>query len=204
MPKTITGSVGRGGKNYPPSDVMTVQYLLNCVPATQGGPTRELAVDGAAGPRTIAAIEGFQRKLGGFADGRVDPGGATLRALQTRDPYPNQSLSGDAAKSVGGGNAKSGYAGKDPFAKQGGFDPFAKQGGFGSPAGKDAFGNSLAQPSAKSGVDPFGNKTTQAPGKTGVDPFGNKTGGGGMVSPGSPGAKSSGVPPIKGGPGMIN
>lgn len=101
MPKTITGSVGRGGKNFPPSDVMTVQYLLNCVPATQGGPAKELAVDGAAGPKTIAAIEGFQRKLGGFADGRVDPGGATLRALQTRDPYPNQPM-------AQGGQAKQG------------------------------------------------------------------------------------------------
>lgn len=176
MPKTITGSVGRGGRNYPHSDVMTVQYLLNCVPAAQGGPAKELVVDGAAGPRTIAAIEGFQRRLGGFADGRVDPGGATLRALQARDPHPNQSLAADAAK--GGGQAKSGPAGKDPFAKQ----------NFGSPAGKDAFGNSMAQP----------------PTKTGVDPFANKTGGGGMVSPGSPGAKTSGMPPGKGGTVMIN
>jgi peptidoglycan hydrolase-like protein with peptidoglycan-binding domain len=199
MPKTITGSVGRGGKNFPPSDVMTVQYLLNCVPATQGGPAKELAVDGAAGPKTIAAIEGFQRKLGGFADGRVDPGGATLRALQARDPNPNQSLSGDAAKS-GGGGAKSAPGGN----AKSGSDPFAKQGWGGAPAGKDPFGKSLPQQSAKTGVDPFGNKTTQAPGKTGVDPFGNKTGGGGMVSPGSPGAKSSGMPPNKGGTVMIN
>jgi len=196
MPKTITGSVGRGGRNYPPSDVMTVQYLLNCVPATQGGPAKELAVDGAAGPKTIAAIEGFQRKLGGFPDGRVDPGGATLRALQVRDPNPNQSLAADAAKGGAGSKAKSGYSGKDPF---------AKQGGFGSPAGKDAFGN----------------KTAQSPQKTGVDPFGNKTGGG-MTSPGYPGTKTNepankggmampgfpgmgnGLPASKGGGGMIN
>jgi hypothetical protein len=103
MPKTITGSVGRGGRNYPHSDVMTVQYLLNCVPAAQGGPAKELVVDGAAGPRTIAAIEGFQRRLGGFADGRVDPGGATLRALQARDPHPNQSRGAGPAQ--GGGPA---------------------------------------------------------------------------------------------------
>lgn len=193
MSKTITGSVGRGGKNYPPSDVMTVQYLLNCVPASQGGPAKELAVDGAAGPKTIAAIEGFQRKLGGFADGRVDPGGATLRALQVRDPNPNQALTSDAAKGGFGGNAKSGHAGKDPFAK----------GGFGSPAGKDAFGNSMAQPQAKTGVDPFGNKTTQSPGKTGVDPFGNKTSGSGMGSPGYPGTGKN-FPPNKSGGGMIN
>lgn len=196
MPKTINGSVGRGGKNYPPSDVMTVQYLLNCVPATQGGPTKELAVDGAAGPKTIAAIEGFQRKLGGFADGRVDPGGATLRALQARDPNPNQALAADAAKGGFGGKAKSGFTGKDPF---------AKQGGFGSPAGKDVFGNSMAQSPAKTGMDPFGNQA-----------------GGGMTSPGFPGSKTNepankgsmampgfpgmgaGLPASKGGGGMIN
>jgi peptidoglycan hydrolase-like protein with peptidoglycan-binding domain len=193
MPKTITGSVGRGGKNYPASDVMTVQYLLNCVPATQGGPAKELAVDGAAGPKTIAAIEGFQRKLGGFADGRVDPGGATLRALQARDPNPNQSLSSDAAKGGVGAKAKSGHSGTDPF---------AKQGGFGSPAGKDAFGNKTGQPPAKTGLDPFGNKMAQPPAKTGVDPFGNPTGGG-MAVPGYPGTKT-GDTPMKGGGGMIN
>ena len=37
--------------------------------------------------------------------GRVDPGGATLRALQARDPYPNQSLASDAAKGGVGGKA---------------------------------------------------------------------------------------------------
>ena len=180
MPKTINGSVGRGGKNYPPSDVMTVQYLLNCVPATQGGPTKELAVDGAAGPKTIAAIEGFQRKLGGFADGRVDPGGATLRALQARDPNPNQSLAADAAKGGFGGKAKSGFTGKDPF---------AKQGGFGSPAGKDAFGNTTGGGMTSPGYP--GSKTNEPANK------------GGMAMPGFPGM-GTGLPPIKGGSGMIN
>lgn len=177
MPKSITGSVGRGGRNFPPSDVMTIQYLLNCLTPAQGGPSKELAVDGAAGPATIAAIEAFQRKIGGVADGRVDPGGTTIRALQQSDPYPNQALAADAAKGGVGGKAKSGYSGKDPF---------AKQGGFGSPAGKDAFGKSMAQPPAKTGVDPFGNKT-----------------GGGMAMPGFPGTKT-GDAPMKGGGGMIN
>lgn len=146
MPKTITGSVGRGGRNHPPLDVMTVQYLLNCVLASQGGPGKELVVDGAVGPKTIAAIEAFQRKLGGFADGRVDPGGATLRALQGCDPYPSQPLSGGSAKGPGNplGN-KGGFGGpgaKDPFGGQGGFgqpgakDPFGGKGGFGGPGGK--------------------------------------------------------------------
>jgi peptidoglycan hydrolase-like protein with peptidoglycan-binding domain len=135
MPKTITGSVGRGGRNFPTLDVMTVQYLLNCVPATQGGPTKELVVDGAAGPKTIAAIEGFQRRLGGFADGRVDPGGATLRNLQARanDPYPNQPLTASAAK--GGQYPPAGKGGQYPAGAKGGQYP-----GGGKGTGNDPFG----------------------------------------------------------------
>ena len=104
MPKTISGSVGRGGRNFPPVDVMTIQYLLNCVPAMAGGPSPELAVDGAAGPRTIAAIEKFQRANGCACDGRVDAGGTTLRVLQgkAQDPYPNQALVQGTAKTAPG------------------------------------------------------------------------------------------------------
>jgi hypothetical protein len=32
MPKSISGSVGKGGKNRF-EDVLIIQYLLNCVPA---------------------------------------------------------------------------------------------------------------------------------------------------------------------------
>ena len=166
MPKTIAGSVGRGGRNYPASDVMTVQYLLNCVPATQGGPTKELAVDGAAGPKTIGAIEGFQRKLGGFADGRVDPGGATLRALQARDPRPNEALGAGAAKGAG---------------------PFAKGGGPGSNTW--GAGGGMVDPGFKGGRGP-GSKTWDPGGglmdpgfKTGAGP-GSKTWGPGAPTPG--------------------
>lgn len=173
MPKTIAGAVGRGGRNFPPVDVMTVQYLLNCVPAGQGGPSPELAVDGAAGPKTIAAIEKYQRSLGVIPDGRVDPGGKTLRALQTRDPYPQQGLPSSSAKDgqpagkgnpfgKGGGNQQAGGwpGGKagDPYGKGGG----GNQGGYppGGPGGKGGAG--------------------LPPGKGGM-PFG---GGGGMPFPG--------------------
>lgn len=166
MPKSITGSVGRGGRNFPASDVMTIQYLLNCVPASQGGPARELAVDGAAGPKTIAAIEGYQRKLGGFADGRVDPGGATLRALQARDPNPNQALSPNAAKSAFPGNAAKGSA------------------------GKDVFGNKTLQSPGKSGFDQFGNKAAGAKGPGMAMPGGGKDIGG---PPGAKGAFGKGL-----------
>ncbi len=92
MPKVIRFSVGRGGQNSLPQDVMTVQYLLNCVPYSKGGPSPELAVDGIAGPKTAAAITCFQRACITHADGRVDPGGPTLSRLQQFDPYPGQPM----------------------------------------------------------------------------------------------------------------
>ena len=150
MPKTITGSVGRGGRNFPASDVMTVQYLLNCVPASQGGPIQELAVDGAVGPKTIAAIDRFQRANGGACDGRVDPGGATLRALQGRDPYPDEALARTGSKSGGQSGSKDPFD-KGGFVQPGGKDPFGGKGGFGQPGGKDPFGGKggFGQPGGK-------------------------------------------------------
>lgn len=65
----LGGSVGRGGKNAA-GDVRAVQAALG------------IAVDGQCGGQTIAAIEAFQRNHGlPKVDGRVDPGGATERAL---------------------------------------------------------------------------------------------------------------------------
>jgi peptidoglycan hydrolase-like protein with peptidoglycan-binding domain len=73
---SLSGSVGRGGKNKP-ADVLAVQQALNRR-ANAG-----LVADGASGPKTIAAIEAFQKSVGqAKPDGRVDPGGATARALE--------------------------------------------------------------------------------------------------------------------------
>ncbi|HSD16745.1 MAG TPA: peptidoglycan-binding domain-containing protein [Thermomonas sp.] len=195
MAKSIMGSVGRGGRNSPAVDVMTVQYLLNCVTAVQGGPSPELVVDGAAGPKTIAAIEKFQRSLGAFCDGRVDPGGATLRALQGRDPYPHQQIAAGGAKGGQGGGPPVGKG--DPFGKSGwnnqagyppgkGGDPFAKGGGGsqgGFPPGKTGGGSQGGYPPGKGG-DPFA-----------------KGGGGsqGGYPPGKGGGNLGGYPPVKGG-----
>jgi hypothetical protein len=77
---TISASVGVGGRNLA-ADVRTVQELLNNVPPEQGGPAPKLAVDGLVGPLTNGAIAKFQRKQLGFSDGRVDPGGPTLKRL---------------------------------------------------------------------------------------------------------------------------
>lgn len=76
---TITASVGRGGQNRP-GDVKIVQTLLN---AKLPIPFRPLAVNGICDFNTIGVIEAFQRnelKIGS-PDGRVDPGGRTLRIL---------------------------------------------------------------------------------------------------------------------------
>jgi peptidoglycan hydrolase-like protein with peptidoglycan-binding domain len=87
MAKAIQGSVGKSGVNGSQS-VLIIQYLLNCVPAGNGGPVTELAVDGIAGPKTIAAIERFQKANFGSSDGKVDSQGNTLKALQQFDPFP--------------------------------------------------------------------------------------------------------------------
>lgn len=75
----IGASVGRGGTNRP-DDVRTIQKLLNehSLP-----PLRALDVDGYAGQQTIDAIAHFQSVKVGLKDpdGRVDPGGKTLRML---------------------------------------------------------------------------------------------------------------------------
>jgi hypothetical protein len=65
----LGGSVGRKGKNAK-GDVRAVQAALG------------IPVDGQCGPQTIAAIVAYQKSLGqGKPDGRVDPGGATERAM---------------------------------------------------------------------------------------------------------------------------
>jgi hypothetical protein len=75
----ISGSVGRNGdNNY--DDVMTVQTLIN---KNLPVPLAPLEEDGLVGPHTIFAIEEFQRRRLRMnpPDGRVDPNGRTLRAL---------------------------------------------------------------------------------------------------------------------------
>lgn len=75
----LGGSVGRKGKNAA-SDVRAVQQALG------------LPADGACGPKTIAAIEAYQRKMGATRpDGRVDAGGATERSLAAGSAKPSAS-----------------------------------------------------------------------------------------------------------------
>ncbi|HEY7685139.1 MAG TPA: peptidoglycan-binding domain-containing protein [Gemmatimonadales bacterium] len=88
---TMTGSVGTGGRNDL-ADVRLVQTLLNVVPAHEAGPQAKLAVDGIAGPKTVAAIRRFQQAHTKVVDGRVDASGPTIvklvQLLHARDQLP--------------------------------------------------------------------------------------------------------------------
>src|SRR5437667_3046940 len=89
MPKTITASVGRFGKNLGP-DTLTVQQLLNGISEFQGGPKPKLDEDSKCGKLTTGAIQKFQLFHFGWsgADSRVDPEGPTLRKLNALNPDP--------------------------------------------------------------------------------------------------------------------
>jgi len=76
----ITSSVGSGGTNTS-GDVMYVQILINDYNARNGNSL--IKIDGLMGPETIGAISAFQEQNAPVTDGRVDPDGATLRALET-------------------------------------------------------------------------------------------------------------------------
>jgi peptidoglycan hydrolase-like protein with peptidoglycan-binding domain len=78
--KPIERSVGAGGTNAK-ADTLLVQELLNSVPPSEGGPDLLLAEDGLIGPKTQAAINKFQKKVLSSPDGRIDPGGPTIKAL---------------------------------------------------------------------------------------------------------------------------
>jgi hypothetical protein len=178
--KSIHGSVGQGASNFAP-DVMTVQYLLNCVPTTAGGPAKELAVDGAIGPLTIAAIHGFQRAQLGWSDGRIDPeskGGKTISLLNEFDPEPAGELPAPESPTSSKGAAPGpAGAGAPPL-------PFAATGAKGATPAFGASGKSGDADSA--GGAKWASSPSFPGGKTGA---GGKGGGGGFG--GGSGAKWS-------------
>ncbi len=75
----LRASVGRGGRNES-TDVSAVQKRLN---ELMHAPRVKLVVDGRSGPKTEAMIADFQKVVLGnqYPDAKVDPGGATIRAL---------------------------------------------------------------------------------------------------------------------------
>lgn len=81
MNRSIKKSVGKNGSNLQ-SDVAVVQSLLNDN-IEKLVPFLPVPETGLIGPHTIFAIEEFQRRVVGLQspDGRVDPGGKTLKIL---------------------------------------------------------------------------------------------------------------------------
>jgi putative chitinase len=78
---TLANSVGFGGKNRP-IDLMIVQHLLN-LNHEGAGLDDPLPISGELDADTTAAIKSFQSGVMGskVPDGRVDPGGKTLKKL---------------------------------------------------------------------------------------------------------------------------
>ena len=106
-PISIRGSVGYKGQNIS-ADVMAVQKRLN---ELMKAPRVALAVDGRSGPKTEGMILDFQKNAmnNPRGDAKVDPGGATLKALNDQSiankwsgaaPAP---LPSPGAPPVGGG-----------------------------------------------------------------------------------------------------
>ncbi|MBC8166406.1 MAG: chitinase [Bryobacteraceae bacterium] len=83
----IKASVGQNGKNLS-EDVKTVQLLLNLNSAAILPQPPPLNITGKMDEPTLSAIAQFQRDIVGapVPDSRVDPGGATLLALQNGMP----------------------------------------------------------------------------------------------------------------------
>jgi len=86
MARSVTQSVGKKGVNRP-DDVKTVQQLLNNH-IGKLTPLRSLTVDGKSGANTENAIVEFQLRVLRMSspDGRVDPAGKTLAALNQGGP----------------------------------------------------------------------------------------------------------------------
>ena len=197
--KSISASVGRAGRNAY-EDVRVVQYLLNCVPAGRGGPARELMIDGACGPLTTQAITGFQRALRGPTDGRVDPGGQTLQALRSFDPYPARALpagqsAGKSSSSPYGQHGAGNVMAKgNPSGKSGNYGNYGnsgKSGNYGGNGGNNFGGKgSNNQTVIIGGGGPSG-KTNSGAGGGG----GNGASGKGNNTSGGPSGKSSNWPP---------
>ena len=97
----IKKSVGKSGKNVP-EDTKKIQIALNIFAAQ--AKFSKLATDSDCGPKTIAAITAFQKNVMAVkADGRVDPGRATIEALNQK---PGAKPKEDTGGGGGGGGGQ--------------------------------------------------------------------------------------------------
>ena len=126
----IRKSVGKKGKNAV-DDVKKIQELLNTHASKAG--FKKLTVDMDVGTKTIGAIEAFQKKVVGMSrpDGRVDPGGSTLAALNAK-PGSAPAKAEDAKGGSGSSSkssSKSGSSSKSKSKSEGSKSKGSKSGG---------------------------------------------------------------------------
>ena len=127
----IRNSVGQGGRNEL-SDVRAIQQQLN---GHLMAPRQGLTVDGRSGPKTVGMIRDFQSGVVGLRspDGRVDPNGKTLAALNdpaSKGKWARMSIGAPAttAASLGAGaGASKGQALLDQEAARGGMQSTAQE-----------------------------------------------------------------------------
>lgn len=101
MAVSITASVGAGGKNNNP-DIIAIQTLLNKWIDPKIGVTG--LCTGKADDPTVIAIKKFQSGFTSNPDGRVDPGGSTLKRLNKEPLVLLPQMSGFGYYSYGKGN----------------------------------------------------------------------------------------------------
>jgi len=82
MATTITAKVGDGGKNNS-ADVIAIQTLLQKWEWVEPKVTVTGICSGKADDPTVQAIKNFQSKFLPSPDGRIDPGGTTLKKLDS-------------------------------------------------------------------------------------------------------------------------
>ena len=80
MALTLSASVGSGCSNSSP-DVKKIQAALNEIPQHWSGPFPKLAISGKCDSLTTGAIENLQGWQFGWKDGKIFPGGVTLRRI---------------------------------------------------------------------------------------------------------------------------
>ena len=98
---SISDSVGRGGANVP-TDVTLVQTLLNQKLGLS------LSTDGQSGPKTVAAIEQFQKSIfNGWSDGKIDAGGTTWQRLSSSAAVNPNNGGGNSGTPTAAGSKRS-------------------------------------------------------------------------------------------------
>lgn len=103
---SLKGTVGRNGRNLQ-GDVATVQDALNQIDQGDGGPLPLLVADGFVGPKTVGAIERFQKTQfpQKTPDALIEPGQRTVSRLNDLLNSKRPVLAGSGLNFAGGASS---------------------------------------------------------------------------------------------------